>query len=49
MTQGYTVTPIMRSTRGFQIFFQCTMCENGTRRSRYTQCKLWKSYSLCIS
>jgi len=25
------------------------MCENVSRRSRYTQCKLWKLYSLCIS
>ena len=25
---------------GSQIFFQCTMCENVSRRSRYTQCKL---------
>ena len=37
------------SPRGSQIFFQYTMCENVSRRSRYTQCKLWKSYSLCIS
>ena len=37
------------SPHGSQIFFQYTMCENVSRRSRYTQCKLWKSYSLCIS
>ena len=40
---------ITRSPHGSQIFFQYTVCENISRRSRYTQCKLWKSYSLCIS
>ena len=29
-----------RSLRGSQIFFQYTMCENASRRSWYTQCKL---------
>ena len=38
-----------------QIFFFYNMCENVSRRSitlnipLYTQCKLWKSCSLCIS
>jgi len=40
---------ITRSPHGSQIFFQYTMCENVSRWSRYTHCKLWKSYSLCIS
>ena len=40
---------ITRSPHGSQIFSQYNMCENISRRSRYTQCKLWKSYSLCIS
>ena len=39
---------ITRSPGCSQIFFQY-MCENVSRRSWYTQCKLWKSYSLCIS
>ena len=38
-----------RSPRGSHIFFQYTMCENVSRRSQYTQCKLWNSYYLCIS
>ena len=37
---------IKQSPRGSQIFFQYTVCENVSRRSRYTQCKLWKLYSL---
>ena len=37
------------SPRCSQIFLQYTVCENISRRSRYTQCKLWKSFSLCIS
>ena len=40
---------ITRTLRGFQIFSQYNVCENVSRWLRYTQCKLWKSYSLCIS
>ena len=40
---------ITRSLRGSQMFFQNTRCESVSRRSRYTQCKLGKSYSLCFS
>jgi len=39
---------ITRSPRRSQLFFQYTMCENVSRWSQYTQCKLWKSYYLCI-
>ena len=39
---------ITRSPRGSQIFSQYNMCENVSRRSRFTQCKLCNSYSLCI-
>jgi len=50
--QGY-LSPadiiITWSPHGSQIFFHYNMCENVSRRSRYTQCKLWNSYSLCIS
>ena len=46
----YTATPyITRTSLGSQIFFQYNVCENVSRWSPYTQCKLWKSYSLCIS
>ena len=37
------------SPRGSQIFSQYNLCENVSRRSWYTQSKLWKSYSLCMS
>ena len=40
---------ITRSLLGSQIFFQYTVCENVSGRQRYTQCKLRKSYYMCIS
>jgi len=40
---------ITRSPHGSQIYFQCNMCENVSTQLRYTQCKLWKSYSLYLT
>ena len=50
ITRSYTMqTPLKRGHCMAPKYFSSIVCENVSKRRGTTQCKLWNTYSLCIS